>query len=86
MTFFVVAKDKSLLEYPWNKKKGGKRMKFYLNKRSGEVHKSTCSYCKKETQQELGNFAYPYLAVAAAKKVNPNADGCAHCCPRSNKK
>ncbi|MFV0479240.1 MAG: hypothetical protein ACK5LZ_01525 [Anaerorhabdus sp.] len=59
--------------------------KFYMNTRSHEVHKSDCNYCNSKTQKYLGEFKFPYLAVNAAKKTYSDADGCKHCCPRSNK-
>lgn len=58
--------------------------KFYMNKNSHEVHMESCKYANKDTQLYLGEFKWPYLAKRAAKKIEADADGCAHCCSRSN--
>lgn len=65
-------------------------MTFYVNSFSHEVHKSTCEYAnpaKYPNIKYLGEYDYPFQAVAAAKEKGfLNADGCAYCCPGSHTK
>ena len=56
---------------------------YYLNKNTGEVHESGCSWLKKvnfENKHYLGVYGSAKVAVSAAKKIQSNADGCAYCC------
>lgn len=65
-------------------------MTFYINNVTHEVHKSSCDYAKPTKYPNivyLGEYDYPYEAVAAAKKKGyHNADGCAYCCPKAHTK
>lgn len=61
--------------------------KYYVNKnaqenRDHEVHKSGCSRMPEpENRLYLGEFATCHGAVAAAKRIYPEADGCYYCSP-----
>lgn len=47
-----------------------------------EVHRDGCSWMPNpENQLELGDFAACTPAVAKAKTIDADADGCAHCSP-----
>lgn len=62
-------------------------MKFYVNEKTHEVHKHFCEYTEYPNIVELGDYEYPFIAVAAAKdKGYSNADGCAYCCSQSHTK
>lgn len=60
---------------------------YYVNKNAQsngdhEVHKFDCSFLPSpENRRYLGDFPSCRPAVAAAKKIYPTADGCAHCSP-----
>lgn len=62
-------------------------MTFYINIVTHEVHKHFCEFTKYPNITYLGEYNYPYEAVAAAKqKGYYKADGCAYCCPQSHTK
>ena len=46
-----------------------------------EVHKEGCSHMpNSENQKYLGEFTKCQDAVAAAKQIDSDADGCFYCC------
>lgn len=58
---------------------------YYMNKNAQdngdhEVHKEGCAWMPlPQNQLALGDHATCQTAVAAAKKIDPDADGCKHC-------
>jgi hypothetical protein len=60
---------------------------YYMNKNSqsngdNEVHKQGCSWMPKpENRLYLGDFTSCHGAVAKAKTIDSDADGCKHCSP-----
>ncbi len=64
--------------------------KFYINKETHEVHKSSCDYANPTKYPNivyLGDFDYPSTAISYAKRNGySNADGCYYCCNQSHTK
>jgi phage-related protein len=66
--------------------------KYYVNKNAQptgehEVHKSGCAWMPRlENCLYLGEFYDGKAAVAKAKTIYPNSDGCKHCCPEAHTK
>lgn len=63
-------------------------MKYYVNDNAQpvtydhEVHKTGCYYLSiANSTTYLGEFNSCHDAVESAKKIYPNSDGCAYCCP-----
>lgn len=50
------------------------------NQKEHEVHKAGCTYMP-SNKTSLGEHATCHTAVAKAKTIYKDADGCAHCCP-----
>ena len=65
---------------------------YYVNKNAQsngdhEVHTASCPYLPKpENRLPLGEHASCYTAVAKAKTIYPNADGCYYCSNACHKK
>lgn len=61
-------------------------MRYYVNKNAQsnwdhEVHTFTCARLPSEENRiYLWDFESCWPAKQEAKKIYPNADGCAHCC------
>ncbi|WP_264524865.1 hypothetical protein [Flavobacterium sp. N502536] len=52
-----------------------------------EVHTDECPYFKSITSKtRLGVFSNCKDAVDRSKKIYPNSDGCAYCCPECHKR
>lgn len=66
--------------------------KYYVNNTpqstgEHEIHKTGCQWMPSSgNRTELGDFASCVPAVAAARKVYANVDGCATCCPACHTK
>lgn len=65
--------------------------KYYINEKqqwgfgyNHEVHKEGC-YWMPSTRKYLGEFSSESAALAAAKRLYNDADGCVHCCPSIHK-
>ena len=63
---------------------------YYVNKNAQangdhEVHVQGCSYMPLEHNRlYLGDYTSCFPAVAKAKQIYPQSNGCAYCCPQCN--